>query len=77
MQADLVAALAGAIGFEPERRPFRPHVTVGRVPRGNRLVVRELDPPPALTFDPPALTLYRSHTGGRGARYEPLASCSL
>jgi 2'-5' RNA ligase len=78
LQADLVAALGSAVGFEPERRRFRPHVTVGRVPRGSRLAAGELDPPaPALAFASPALTLYRSHTDGRGARYEPLARCSL
>jgi 2'-5' RNA ligase len=78
LRSGLVAALGQAIGFEPERRPFRPHVTVGRVPRGTRLAARELDPPaPALAFAPPALTLYRSHTDGHGARYEPLASCAL
>ncbi len=78
LRAELVAALADAIGFEPERRAFRPHVTVGRVRRGVRIPARELDPPaPALAFSPPALTLYRSHTGGQGARYEPLARCSL
>jgi 2'-5' RNA ligase len=76
LQADLVCALEGAIGFEPERRPFRAHVTVGRVPRGTRLAACELDPPaPALAFAAPAITLYRSHTGGHGARYEPLARC--
>jgi 2'-5' RNA ligase len=47
LQAELVAALASAIGFEPETRPFRPHITVGRVPRGTRL-----DTPAALV--PPA-----------------------
>ena len=77
LHASLATALAGAIGFEPEQRPFRPHVTVGRVPRGTRIAPHELDPPaPSLAFSPPALTLYRSHTGGRGARYEPLVRCS-
>jgi 2'-5' RNA ligase len=74
LQADLVAGLESAIGFDPERRPFRPHVTVGRVPRGTRIDPRRaLDPPgPELAFAPAALTLYRSHTGAGGARYEPL-----
>jgi 2'-5' RNA ligase len=78
LRAELVAELAASIGFEPERRPFRPHVTVGRVPRATRLAASELDPPaPELAFASPALTLYRSHAGGRGARYEPLATRSL
>lgn len=74
LQADVVAALERAIGFEPEARPFRPHVTVGRVARGTRIDTRRaLEPPaPSMAFEPPALTLYRSHTGAGGARYEPL-----
>ena len=44
LQRELMEALAAAIGFEPERRRFRPHVTVGRVPRGTR-PDRALDPP--------------------------------
>jgi RNA 2',3'-cyclic 3'-phosphodiesterase len=73
LQADLAAALARAIGFQAETRPFRPHVTVGRVARGTRLGTRSaLAPPPQLSFAPPSLTLYRSHTGPGGARYEPL-----
>jgi 2'-5' RNA ligase len=79
LHADLVTALTAAIGFEPDRRPFAPHVTVGRVARGARIDTRhELDPPaPELAFDAGALTLYRSHTGAGGARYEPLARRGL
>lgn len=74
LQSDLVAALEHAIGFAEQRREFRPHVTVGRVPRGTRIdPAGALDPaPPQLSFQPSALTLYRSHTGGGGTRYEPL-----
>lgn len=79
LQAGLVTALQVAIGFEPERRAFRPHVTVGRVRRGTRIDARRpLDPPaPALSFRAPGLTLYRSHTGAGGARYEPLERVGL
>jgi RNA 2',3'-cyclic 3'-phosphodiesterase len=75
LQADLVAGLAAAIGFEAERRPFRPHVTVGRVRRGTPIDTRRaLEPSaPVLAFAPAALTLYRSNTGAGGASYEPLA----
>lgn len=72
LRAGLVAALAAAIGFYVERRPFRPHVTVGRVGGPARVRAIPLDPP-VLTFAPQALTLYRSRTDPRGARYEPLA----
>jgi 2'-5' RNA ligase len=75
LRGALVAALAAAVGFEAERRPFRPHVTVGRVGRGARVpvVASPIDPPPALTIAAQALTLYRSRTDLREARYEPLA----
>lgn len=74
LQADLVGALQRTIGFEPEDRPFRPHVTVGRVARGSRVDSRRmLEPPvPQLSFEAPALTLYRSHSVAGGSRYEPL-----
>jgi 2'-5' RNA ligase len=77
LQRDLGSALAGAIDFEPEQRGFHAHVTVGRLRRGTR--VRTQDPlePPALEFTPAALTLYRSHTGPAGARYEALTRAAL
>jgi RNA 2',3'-cyclic 3'-phosphodiesterase len=73
LHADLVAGLQRAIGLEPDRRPLRAHVTVARARREARRRAVEIDPPPALTFAPEALVLYRSHTGTGGARYEPLA----
>jgi 2'-5' RNA ligase len=73
LHADLLAGLTEAIGFEPERRPLRPHVTVARAPRGEHLYATELPPPPHRTFAPEALVLYHSHTGASGARYEALA----
>jgi len=79
LQADLVAALAARIGFEPDGRRFRPHVTVGRVARGTRIDTRRaLDPPaPALSFSARRLILYRSRTSPEGARYERLGGVEL
>jgi 2'-5' RNA ligase len=74
LRSALVARLREAIAFEPERRTFRPHLTVGRVPRGAHVAVDVLRPPPQLEFEPCALTLYRSQSGRGGARYEALAS---
>jgi 2'-5' RNA ligase len=73
LHADLVAALTTRVGFEPERRPLRPHVTVARARRGERLPATDVAPPPQRSFVPEALVLYRSHTGPGGARYEALA----
>jgi 2'-5' RNA ligase len=73
LQAALVEALAAAVGFVPERRAFRPHVTVARVRRGTPPRRAPLPGPPAAAFAGAAVTLYRSHLGGRGpARYEAL-----
>lgn len=77
LHADLVAALEGAIGFESDRRPLRAHVTVARARREARLRAVEVDPPPALSFAPAGLVLYRSHTGAGGARYEALARVEI
>lgn len=80
LQEALVAGLTRAVGFVPERRAFRPHVTVGRFPRDARVSARafaEPDEPPELIFGARSLGLYCSHTGGGGARYEALASVDL
>ena len=78
LQARVSDALAARAAFEPEKRPFRPHVTVARVPRGVRAGGREEPPPPApLRFPGAAVTLYRSRLSGAGAQYEPLARAEL
>lgn len=74
LHASVSQVLAAAVGYEPEQRRFRPHVTLGRAARETR--IPDLEPsemPPALTFAAEALTLYRSSPGPDGPRYEPLA----
>ncbi|MBB4663423.1 RNA 2',3'-cyclic phosphodiesterase [Conexibacter arvalis] len=76
LQGALAAALAAGGWFAPEERPYLPHVTVARVRRGGdprALARRELPAPPTHAFAGEAVTLYRSHLGGGGARYEALA----
>ncbi len=78
LAADVERACA-PLGFPPEARPFRGHVTLGRVraPRGVGRVVRAMSALQGTTFGTwtaREIVLYRSHLGGgRGARYEPLA----
>jgi len=80
VQERLRAALAGASGWEPERRRFRPHVTVARVRGGGRRGRRAeqlLPATPQLGFTPPEVVLYRSWLAPAGATYEALARGEL
>jgi RNA 2',3'-cyclic 3'-phosphodiesterase len=86
LQADLQAALVEARLYEPEKRPFWPHVTLARVrPEGRgsrrpRPVARALPSlPGSLTrpFRGVRMTLYRSELQPQGARYVPLAQVKL
>jgi 2'-5' RNA ligase len=76
VQEVVASAVGEAIGWEPEHRAFRPHVSVARVRRGGR-PPRDLPEPPQLEFTVPAVTLYRSELGGGPARYRALASVAL
>lgn len=75
LQHDLAVALSP--WREPEVRAFRPHVTVARVRRGERLARREVAAPPRLVLEAEAVVLYRSHPGPKGSRYEALARAAL
>lgn len=72
LHAAVTEALAEAVGYEPEHRRFRPHVTVARVRRGAEPRRSGLPEPPSAAFAGEAVTLYRSHLGGGPARYEAL-----
>ena len=74
-------ACAG-LGFPLEGRPYRPHVTLGRVREGGRLPSRaieqiEQEPVPRATFLANAVVLYQSLTGAGGSRYEVRATFPL
>lgn len=71
------AALGDAVGWEPEQRAFRPHVTVARVRRGARVRPVELEPPAPARFGAEAVALYRSRLGRERPRYEALARVAL
>ena len=76
LQASVSEALAEHAGYEPERRAYRPHVTVARA-RGELRRPPDVEPPAPLEFDGAAVTLYRSRLGRGGARYEPVARTAL
>lgn len=86
LQAGLEQRLVEAGFYEPEKRPFWPHVTVARVrpeARGSRRPAVVSEPPgsiPAGLAEPRAsvrMTLYRSVLQPSGARYVPLAQVQL
>jgi 2'-5' RNA ligase len=76
-QAQLSATLASGGWYVPERRRFLAHVTVARVRRGSHVRASPLAAPAALELRGRRVTLYRSHLGPAGARYEALATVSL
>lgn len=72
------AALIGQ-GFDIEERAFRPHLTLARARRGQRLprdLVEEYDGP-AASWDVERLVLMRSHLRQSGAVYEEWAAWRL
>ena len=73
LHSRLVRALSAAGLHEPERRRYLPHATVARLRAGVKPVRGGwLDDPEPVAFAGEAVTLYRSHLGRGGARYEPL-----
>jgi 2'-5' RNA ligase len=76
VQAAVSEALATGGFYEPERRPFWPHITFARVRRGARAEPLD-DGPPGEPFDVGEVTLYRSRLSPRGASYEPLVRAAL
>ena len=77
LQARVCAALHAAGVYTPEKRAYRPHVTIARLRprvRPPRDAAIALEP---LAFHGTAVTLYVSRLHPHGARYEPLASATL
>ncbi len=86
LQRELQEALVEARLYEPEKRPFWPHVTVARVKSVGRRSKRPMaveKPPgelPKKLLGPARcvrVTLYRSELNPMGARYTPLARVEL
>jgi RNA 2',3'-cyclic 3'-phosphodiesterase len=86
LQAGLEERLVAARFYEPEKRPFWPHLTVARVrpeARGSkrpRLVASPPGPLPQGLLQPAScvrVALYRSELQSQGAQYTPLAQVDL
>ena len=72
IQAAVSWAMSDGHWYEPEARPFLPHVSVARVAGRARVRPVELAPLRSEDFDGAAVTLYRSRLARTGARYETL-----
>jgi 2'-5' RNA ligase len=79
-----LAALAAAVergvvaaGFAREERPFRAHLTLGRLRDRALPDVAGVAPPPPAPFDVAEVVLFRSDLEPRGARYTPLERMAL
>ena len=84
LQAELSRALEASRLYEPEKRRYRPHLTVARVrpeKRGSRKPRRVERPPGPFTgvhaFDSIRIHLYRSDLRPQGAEYASLATKEL
>jgi RNA 2',3'-cyclic 3'-phosphodiesterase len=77
VQAALSTSLAKRGWFEPESRPFLPHVTVARVAKGARVSRDPVGAPAPMRLRASNVVLYRSRLGSAGARYEPLVRLDL
>ena len=78
LHGDVETTLA-LLGFGRERRPFRPHITVGRVRTDARPPDLTAMPDPGFAASETIMTIdfMRSQTYPDGARYEPIAGLKL
>jgi 2'-5' RNA ligase len=80
IQQRVSGELSAASAWRPERRRFRPHITLARVRRGTGDQAgreRALPATPRLSFTAEAIVMYRSWLAPEGASYEELARGAL
>lgn len=77
IQASLSEMLATGGWYEPEKRPYLPHVTVARATGEVSTGRRPLPALAPLEFQGLCVTLFRSRLSRSGARYEALARVAL
>ncbi len=81
IQKDVEEAMS-ALGFEAEKRPYSPHLTIGRLksPRRREILIRELDAISTVDFgsmDVAEVALMRSTIKPGGAEYSRLFGAPL
>lgn len=78
--AELAAAVERGVveaGFEPEGRPFRAHLTLGRVRGRKAPATRGLAVPEGTRCPVAEVVLFRSELGRGGSKYTPLERMKL
>lgn len=76
--AEVVEQAVVDIGGEPEERPFHPHLTLSRIrPQQNVTQLVESEDLASVGWHADHITVYRSHLGSTGARYEVLEEIGL
>jgi 2'-5' RNA ligase len=78
----LTAEALRGVGFEPEQRPYKPHITVARLkPRAARQWVDDFERRPfgdaGLEYECERFALFASETAPEGARYTVIESYPL
>ncbi len=72
LQGRVVEACREAVGWEPERRRFRPHVTVARLRRGSIPRTYDVADPPPVVLGATGVALFSSVLEQAGARHDVL-----
>ena len=70
-------AAAGKLGASRDRRPFRPHLTLGRLREPRPIPLDRIEAPDPMTFRVEDVVLYESRLNTSGATHVPLARLPL
>jgi 2'-5' RNA ligase len=79
----VVSGRLSSVGIEPERRPYHPHITIGRVKDASRTAARKVRAVlegvrvRKASGRVRSVTLFESRLSSAGARYEPLLRVPL
>ena len=70
-------AAAARVGVERDRRPYRAHLTLGRLREPRALALDRLTPPKEIAFRAAEVVLFSSRLSPRGAQHMPLVRLPL
>ena len=70
-------AACARLGVERERRPYQPHLTLGRLRQPRRVAIERLAGPERISFRVGEVVCFQSRLSPRGAEHVPLARLPL